>query len=440
MMRIGFLFPSSDYLHNPFRGDPHTHFQILTTIEHAMGDQVELKLIDLRGIGREWAIYHIPECDVYLQSIYTLDVEEQTEIVRNIRENYPKAIHIAGGPHVIEFPAESLQTFDALVLGDGEELVIEAIRDIERQCLKQVYQEDKPVDVNAYPVPSRRFLTKTMIARRDMVTLKHKRGYEDLLGTTVIFSRGCPYKCAFCEMPKMRKARGIRYRKPALVTQEIEYLKRDYGIQGISLLDEIGIPLRRESAISHLEAIGKANIVWRGQCRVDGITNEIAGLARESGCVALGLGVESAWQLSLDAIDKNIKVERAKETIRILKENDIEVRLYMIFGLPGEPPDIARRTWDFIAETDPDLVILSLFTIRPGTAVFNEPKRFGIKSIDTNWCNTRHMHGRYEREVPSLTFEYEEVTPWGKSLTKDQIVNNYMDFQTRLRERGLNRL
>ena len=50
------------------------------------------------------------------------------------------------------------------------------------------------------------------------------------------------------------------------------------------------------------------------------------------------------------------------------------------------------------------------------------------------------MHGRYEREVPSLTFEYEEVTPWGKSLTKDQIVNNYMDFQTRLRERGLNRL
>ena len=69
MMRVGFLFPSSDYLHNPFRGDPHTHFQILTTIEHFMGDRVDLQLIDLRGIGREWAIYHVPECDVYLQSV-----------------------------------------------------------------------------------------------------------------------------------------------------------------------------------------------------------------------------------------------------------------------------------------------------------------------------------------------------------------------------------
>jgi len=440
MMRIGFLFPSSDYLHNPFRGDPHTHFQILTAIEHVLGDQVDLKLIDLRGIGREWAQYHIPECDIYLQSVYTLDVEEQTKIVQGIRENYPRAIHIAGGPHVIEFPTESLQVFDSVILGDGEELIIQAIRDIEQQCLKQVYQQDGPVDVNAYPVPSRRFLTKTMIARKDMVTLKRKTGYKDLLGTTVIFSRGCPYQCAFCAMPKMRMAQGIRYREPALVTQEIEYLKRDYGIEGISLLDEIGIPLQRKRALSHLEAIGNANTVWRGQCRVDGITNEIAGLARDSGCIALGLGVESAWQPSLDAVNKNIKVERAKETIRILKANDIEVRLYMIFGLPGEPADIAQRTWDFIAETDPDLVILSLFTIRPGTAVFNDPKRFGIKAIDQDWSNTRHMHGRYEHEVPNLTFEYEDVTPWGKSLTKDQIVNNYMDFQMQLQERGLNRL
>ncbi len=237
MIRIGFLFPSSDYLHDPFRGDPHTHFQILTAIDHVMGDKVDLKLIDLRGIGREWAPYHIPECDIYLQSVYTLDVEEQIEIVHRIRENYPQAVHIAGGPHVIEFPEESLQVFDSVILGDGEELIIQAIRDIEKQCLKQVYQQDGAVDVNAYPVPSRRFLTKAMIARKDMVTLKRKTGYEDLLGTTVIFSRGCPYQCAFCAMPKMRMAQGIRYRKPAFVTQEIEYLKRDYGIKGISLLE-----------------------------------------------------------------------------------------------------------------------------------------------------------------------------------------------------------
>ncbi|MBF0127526.1 MAG: hypothetical protein HQM02_09995, partial [Magnetococcales bacterium] len=65
-MRIGFIFPSSNYLFDPFRGDPHTHYQILTVLEDHFGARVELKLIDLRGIDLAAAIYHIPECDLYL--------------------------------------------------------------------------------------------------------------------------------------------------------------------------------------------------------------------------------------------------------------------------------------------------------------------------------------------------------------------------------------
>ncbi len=440
MLRVGFLFPSSDYLYDPFRGDPHTHFQILTVIEDVLGDQVEPLLIDLRGIDRKWAIYHIPECDVYLQSVYTLDWEEQISLVHQIRDHYPHARHLAGGPHVTEFTEESLEVFDALLLGEGEDLVVNALRDVEKGRLQQVYRNDDAVDVNAYPIPSRRFLPKSSVVRKDMLTLKTKPGYDELWGTTVIFSRGCPFKCAFCAMPKMRMGKGIRYRRPDLVTREIEYLKRDYGVQGISLLDEIGIPLQRDHAVKHLEAIGSTDIVWRGQCRVDGINQDVARLAKQAGCVALGLGVESVWQPSLDAINKSIKVERAKETIRILKEAGIEVRLYMIFGLPGEPHDIQERTWQFIQETNPDLVYLSLFTIRPGTAVFNDPERFGIKEIKTDWSKTRHMHGRYDKEVPSLTFEYHEHTPWGQSMKQDQIVQNYVEFQARLGEHGLNRL
>ncbi len=439
-MRIGFLCPSSDYLHDPFRGDPHTHFHLLTVLDRELGDQVELCLIDLRGVERRFAVHHIPECDVYLQSVYTLDWEEQVETVQSLRHNYPRALHIAGGPHATEFPEAALRVFDALVLGEGEALMVQAVRDIQQGCLERIYRTDEAVDVNAYPVPSRRFLARSAVARKEMLTLKRKSGYEDLWSTTVLFSRGCPYRCAFCAMPSMRMGQGIRYRRPDLVTQEIDYLKRDYGIQGISLLDEICIPPQRKHAIEHFEAIGSTDIVWRGQCRVDGIDTELARLLRQSGCVAMGLGVESAWQPSLDAINKNIKVEQARETIRVLKENDIEVRLYMIFGLPGEPPDIQERTWSFIQETDPDVVYLSLFTIRPGTAVFKDPGRFGIRRIETDWSNTRHMHGRYEHEVPRLTFAYEDMTPWGPSLSQDQIVKNYMEFQARLGEHGLNRL
>ena len=271
-----------------------------------------------------------------------------------------------------------------------------------------------------------------------MMSLRKKPGFENLIGTTVIFSRGCPYFCHFCAI---RQARddfpGIRFYKPGRIEAEIEYLKKEYGIQALVLQDEIGIPLRKDISIAHLNTIGKTNITWRGQCRIDGITPGIAKLMHDSGCIAMGMGVESVNQISLDIINKHISVEQSKRTIALLKENDIEVRVYMIIGLPGEPENIVDLTWNFIEEVDPDLVVLSLFTIRPGTEIFRHPERFGIKKINTDWSKTMHMASRYDNEEPTLTFEYNKETPWGKSIPPQQIIKNYLELQQRLKEKGI---
>lgn len=439
MPKVGFIFPSSDYLFDPFRGDPFTHFHLLTILEDAFGTGVELALIDLRGIKQEVALYHIPECDLYLHSIYTLDYEEQAAIVQTLREHYPKAVHVAGGPHANIFPEESLTIFDALILGEGEETIVEAIRDFMGSRLQRVYRHSRPVDINRYPHWRRHFLPPTATARKRILTLKRRPGFDEIIGTTAMFSRGCPYQCNFCAIREMREELpGIRFRSPALIEEEIEYLKRAYKIKGLALTDEIVFPLKKGDAVRHLEAIGKTNIVWRGQCRVDGVSAEIAALAVESGCVALGMGVESAHQKSLDIINKNINVERAKESIRILKTCGIEARIYLILGLPGEPENIVDLTWSFIRETEPDLVYLSLFTIRPGTEIFRHPEHFGIASIRTDWRKTMHLHGSRPDERPELTFTYETQTPWGKSISPNKIIDNYLELLRRLRETNLN--
>lgn len=438
MLKIGFILPSSDYLHDPFKGDPHTHFQILTTLENHFGNRVELLLIDLRAIKKEFAIRHVPECDLYLYSVYTLDYHEQTALVESLRQHYPRARHIAGGPHTNTFAEQCLQIFDSIILGDGEHCIVRLVEDCMNSVPRTVYKQEAHIDINVFPPPLRRYLPKSTIARKNMMTLKTKQGYNELLGTTTLFSRGCPYACAFCAMPRVKGLnQGIRYRDARLIEEEIEYLKHGYCIQGINILDEIGIPLNRKKAISTLEAIGRTGIVWRGQCRVDGISPELAKLARESGCVAMGLGVESASQRVLDIINKKIDVQRAKETIRVLKQNDIETRIYMILGLPGEPDDIVKRTEDFIQETSPDLVYLSLFTVRPGTEVYNHPEKFGIKKIDMDWGKTMHMFGRFEHETPTLTFEYERQSPWGVAPKPEKVISNYIELQTKLREQGL---
>ncbi len=438
MIRIGFVFPSSHYLHDPFRGDPHSHFQLLTVLECHFGERVKASLIDLRGIVREFAHYHIPECDIYLHSVYTLDYEEQFEIVSFLRERYPKALHIAGGPHAVTFREESVKVFDALVMGDGEECIIQAVQDIENNSLHKIYEQKTVLDINRYPYPYRHYLPASAIARPGLLTLKNKPGFDKLLSTTVIFSRGCPYCCHFCAMPAIREyIPGIRYRRPDLIEQEIEYLKREYGIQGISLLDEISIPLSLEQAIPHLEAIGRTNIPWRAQSRVDGITPEIARLARDAGCVTMAMGVESVSQLSLDIINKRIDVGRARESIRLLGEQGIECRIYLIIGLPGEPEDIVDQTWNFIKETNPVSAYLSIFTVRPGTEVFQNPGKFGIKKVSSDWGKTMHMYSRYDAETPSLTFEYDELTPWGAGFSSQRIVENYLELQNRIKEAGM---
>ena len=86
-------------------------------------------------------------------------------------------------------------------------------------------------------------------------------------------------------------------------------------------------------AILHLEAIGKTNILWRGQCRVDGITPDITKLDKDAGCITMCLRVEFVSQTSLDIINKRIKIERARETISLLKNSGIETRIYMIMGV-----------------------------------------------------------------------------------------------------------
>ena len=435
-MQLSFITPPSEYLYNPFRGDQHCQMQLLTILEQNYGDRLGLSLIDLRGVKENYLPYHVPERDVYLHSVYTLDFNQQVKLVKDLKEAYPKAKHVAGGPHVNLFPEEALKHFDSIVLGDAEETINSIINDAFSGNLQRIYHQETPIDINNYPYAKRHFVPKSSTARKGMMTIKNNKEYEELLGTTVVFTRGCLYKCSFCAIPQIRSINPkMRARSPENIEAEIEYLKKEYGIQGISLHDEIGIPLDRKQAISRLEALARTGIIWRGQCRVDGITSEIAQLMRESGCIAMGLGIESASQQALDMINKKIDVERSKETIRILKEKGIAPRLYMIMGLPGEPENISEITWNFLQETKPDVVFMHLFTPRPGTEVYDSPDKFGIESVGEDWSKNNHLF--YAGDSPEATFKYKDITPWGRGRKSEQIVADYKEMLERIQEAGM---
>ena len=433
-MRIGFIVPSSSDNFDPFRNQPLVTLYLLTILEQHFGEKIELSLIDLRGIEEQHAFRHIPENEVFLYSVTTPDFTELINIMESLRHIYPDSKHIAGGAHTNLFPQHCVKRFDAIVLGEGEDSLINVIDDIFRSNLKKKYKQTKPIDLNLYPYPDRKYLPKSAVVNIDMLQGK----YSHLKATEVIFSRGCPFECHFCANKKL-KFGPTRYRSPKLITEEIEYLKKEYKIEALVLKDDNSIPLNQKIAKPFLEAIRKAEIKWRGQSRANGVHPEMVKLAFEAGCTHLGVGIESASQEVLKRINKRIDLNEAKNYVNLIHETGIGVRLHFILGLPGEPDDIVKQTLSLIDEMNPNSVILNLLCPMPGSEMFDSPERFGI-TIDTiGWEKYRSVFGRFdENELPNMTFHYNEITPWGNQMSKDEIVQNYIELQAILRDRGLN--
>ncbi len=100
--------------------------------------------------------------------------------------------------------------------------------------------------------------------------------------------------------------------------------------------------------------------------------------------------------------------------------------------------DIADATLNFLKEIKPDYANVSGFLPVPGSPIAKNFKKFGIKMIDKDWSKYSHLLYRFsDEEEVGLPFEFEKITPWGKSLTNLEIKENIIRVQTWLRENSM---
>lgn len=434
MISVGLVISSWFYWNKPFVHQPLTQLYLATLIdEHFKGAKVQAQVIDLRGLKKEFMSYHIPECDLFLYSVTSPDYFEVKFLVEELKHKYPKAKHVAGGAHVNIFPEESSAVFDTIVVGKGERSVIELINDFQNGHLKRIYNLKRDVNFTTYPFPRRDYLPKAAVVNTTLFKSRNIRS------TSALFARGCPFRCNFCANLNPHK---IQIQKFIKIKQEIEYLKKEYLIEGIALKDEVCIPINEEEAVSYLETVGSTNVKWKGQTRV-GVSSRLIKLARESGCLELALGIESASQQVLDIANKKIKLDEVKNSIEICKKNGIRVQMCLIIGLPGEPQDIVSITKSFIEDTQPDVVMLAGFCPYPGSPVFNNPEYYGIKWIDHDYSKHSHLLHRFKDNnddmETGIPFEYYPKNRWGKAFSRQEILNNLLELQDFLIEKGLNK-
>jgi anaerobic magnesium-protoporphyrin IX monomethyl ester cyclase len=158
----------------------------------------------------------------------TFTIRDVIQTVECVREVAPRTKVVLGGPHVHLFPEETirLHAVDYLVLGEGEvafERLLEAMDD--PGAIKEipgiVFLEGDEIVSTGSPVPISD-LDALPFPARDLTPF---REYDSILSsggvvTTIFTSRGCPFRCRFCDRPHLGKQ--FRARSAENVLDELE--------------------------------------------------------------------------------------------------------------------------------------------------------------------------------------------------------------------------
>lgn len=292
----------------------------------------------------------------------------------------PHCRHILlGGPHptaVQHDVFDEMPELDHAVSGEGEAVAVALLRWIAAGSAGPpppgVITRGHPL-VPATPEPD---LSRIARPAWDLLPMG---SYRYLFATrpgfgTMITSRGCPFRCSFCD--KSVSGSRWRAREPVDVVDEMEALVRHHGVRFINFYDD-NFTLRRARVVGICEEILRRglDVEWKCEGRVDGVDPALLQLMRRAGCRTVAYGVESGNAETLALLRKDVTVEQAPAAFAATRAAGIRSLAYVILGAPGEDAAAVRRTIRFCHEIGADYVQFSTLTAFPGTPLFTEHGR-----------------------------------------------------------------
>jgi magnesium-protoporphyrin IX monomethyl ester (oxidative) cyclase len=200
---------------------------------------------------------------------------------------------------------------------------------------------------------------------------------------SITTTRGCPYGCTFCASPKLYDRR-IRYRSPANVVEEIEYLVKRFGVREIHFEDD-NLTLRRDhiEAICYLILERDLKISWAcpNGVRADQVDENLLHLMKKSGCYYLAFGVESADPTILRKANKGETLEQMTRAIEGAHRMGISCQGTFVFALPGETQETIRRTINFAKKSKLARAQFLILDVLPGSELWDTLRG----SFTPNW-------------------------------------------------------
>jgi radical SAM superfamily enzyme YgiQ (UPF0313 family) len=295
----------------------------------------------------------------------------------NASKNRP--FYIIGGHGPSPEPEYYLKktSADVAVIGEGEETIVELVKcyaaksDFSkingiayRSGPEVVVTERRALieDIDSIPFPAYHLFPMDYYR---LLRMPHCTNADFIM--PVLSGRGCTFKCNFC----YRLDVGFRPRSNESIIEEIQLLKKNYGITYIAFSDEL-LMSSQSRVVNLCEDFIRSglNIKWDCNGRLNYAKPEILKLMKQSGCLFINYGIEAMDDQILRNMNKALTTEQIIKGIEATLAAGISPGYNIIFGNIGENKETLQKGVDFLLEYDDGS---QMRTIRPVTPYPGSP-------------------------------------------------------------------
>lgn len=198
----------------------------------------------------------------------------------------------------------------------------------------------------------------------------------------ILSSRGCPYPCNFCVIPKTNERRW-RSRSPENVIKEIKFWKQKLGVKEFHFEDlNSTVNDKRTKKLCHLMIKEKLDVKWKivAGTKVESIKDEeTIQLLSKSGCNYISISPESGSKEIMKSIAKPFNYEHALIAVKKMNQEKIFTQACFIIGYPGETDDDLKKTKKMVFDLTKkgiDEIAVFIITPIPGSSIYDNFEGF----------------------------------------------------------------
>jgi len=387
----------------------------LITLASLFPPQFELKLIDmnvesLRDKDLKWA-----------DAVFISTMIVQKESFNNVIERCKQyaLIVVAGGPYPTSSWAE-IEGVDHFVLGEAEDIFTNFLLDLENGVAKVKYQAKNRPD-----------LSSTLIPRFDLLKI------EAYGAMSIQYSRGCPFKCDFCDIWKVY-GNIPRLKSAANLISELDTLYALGWRGAVFLVDDNFIGnkhrLKKELMLPLIAWQKERQYPFRFFTEASINLSDDDDLLRSmqlSGFNEVFIGLETPCAQSLLETGKtqNLKGDIPAAVAKI-QSYGMEVMGGFILGFDNDPDDIFTRMCTFINELAIPTAMVGLLIALPGTQLYHRLEREGRIIKSTSGNNTHCLETNFitRMDESQLIKGYQKVL----ATIYDKRLKSYFDRCNRM--------